>query len=136
MTTRFCPVPKLGVSGKTRRDDRAEQRAAEEQHWRDVCRIVDRRDGHECRVCERRCSPTALDMLQRAERHHVLPRGAGGPDETWNLLTLCKGCHEDKHVRGTLRLTGNADERNEIGRLAGVKVERLLETGWMTEAFV
>lgn len=131
----FSPQPKL-KDGQTIRDKRAEKRAVEDKHWRDVCRIVDRRDGQECRVCERRCSTTALDMLLRAERDHIIPRSLMGPDESWNLATLCKACHDDKHKRGTLRLSGHADERNEMGRLAGIKVERLTDAGWTFEAFV
>lgn len=31
-------------------------------------------------------------------------------------------------------ITGNADERNEVGKLAGLLVERLVEGGWETVA--
>jgi hypothetical protein len=129
-------VPKLGVGGRTIREERGARRLADDQHWREVCQTVDRRDGYECRVCERRCSTTALNLLHRAERDHLVHRSLGGPDESWNLATLCKECHEDKHIHGTLRLSGNADERNEMGQLAGIRVERLGENGWRFEAFV
>jgi 5-methylcytosine-specific restriction endonuclease McrA len=134
MLSNACP--KVPADGKTRREARAERNAAIETEWRRVCRAVDARDGKRCRVCERMCSPNAMDMLLRAERHHLLPRSLGGQDTTANLLTVCPKCHDDRHVHGTLRLSGNADERNEMLQLAGVKVERLSEAGWTVEAFV
>lgn len=125
-----CPKLK---TGKTRRDERAEKRAAIEAHWREVCRDVDRRDGVECRVCGARCATDALDLLLRAERHHLIPSSRGGPDETWNICRVCKRCHDERHVKGTLQLSGNADERNEMGKLAGICCERLTEAGWVIE---
>lgn len=32
--------------------------------------------------------------------HHVISRGAGGPDKDWNLMPLCFGCHEEIHKKG------------------------------------
>jgi 5-methylcytosine-specific restriction endonuclease McrA len=29
--------------------------------------------------------------------HHIIPRGAGGPDELANLVTLCSDCHDEAH---------------------------------------
>lgn len=31
---------------------------------------------------------------------HVRSRGAGGPDEPWNLLPLCRNHHQEQHKRG------------------------------------
>ena len=32
------------------------------------------------------------------EVHHIYYRSHGGPDEPWNLITLCRGCHEAAHA--------------------------------------
>jgi 5-methylcytosine-specific restriction endonuclease McrA len=37
-----------------------------------------------------------------AESHHIVSRGAGGPDEDWNVLNLCRKCHSEVHVNGWL----------------------------------
>ena len=29
--------------------------------------------------------------------HHIIFRSHGGPDEDWNLITLCKRCHDAAH---------------------------------------
>lgn len=34
------------------------------------------------------------------EVHHVKTRGAGGGDEDWNLLPICRRCHVDIHKAG------------------------------------
>ncbi len=128
--------PKVREGGKTRSEERSERRSARESIRVNAYRAVDRRDGEHCRVCGGRCSTRALDLTLRAERHHIIPRSLRGPNESWNLLTVCKDCHDDRHVRGVLKLSGNADERNEMGRLAGVKVERLTESGWVFEGWV
>ena len=35
-----------------------------------------------------------------AEAHHIVSRGAGGPDEDWNVLYLCRRCHVEVHALG------------------------------------
>lgn len=32
--------------------------------------------------------------------HHVKTRGAGGPDEPWNLMPLCQAHHNEIHMKG------------------------------------
>lgn len=39
-------------------------------------------DGYKCRVWGCGCT-TGLEV------HHIIPRGMQGPDELWNLITLC-----------------------------------------------
>jgi 5-methylcytosine-specific restriction endonuclease McrA len=92
----------------TRYERKRDAKAAAEQQWRDVCRIVDARDRGLCRACGRRCNPLATALLDRAERHHIVYRSAGGADESWCLVTVCQGCHNDEH-RHRLRIEGNAD---------------------------
>ena len=63
-------------------------------------RIIEHRDQG-CRVpgCGRR----------HVEIHHIVHWSAGGPTETWNLLSLCSR-HHRLHHRGILGIAGNADE--------------------------
>jgi hypothetical protein len=48
-----------------------------------------------------------------ADTNHIQLRSAGGPDETWNLVTLSRLEHDQFHLRDprvALRIEGNADE--------------------------
>ncbi len=47
------------------------------------------RDNWRCRNCNR------SDML---DPHHVVYRSAGGVNEPYNLLTLCRSCHNSVHA--------------------------------------
>jgi len=38
----------------------------------------------------------------RLDPHHVQPRGRGGPDELWNLITLCRAHHDWVHAHPEL----------------------------------
>ena len=129
-----CPKPPTRYQQKA---DAAKTLAA---HEREVWHAVDVRDGCACRVCGTFCAPRAIGMLHRPHRHHLVyrkPRGGKPSGETTsgNLVTLCASCHDAEH-RHELRLTGDADWRDELGRLAGVKVERVGESGWTVEKFV
>lgn len=88
------------------RVDRARAKKAEEEAaWKAVCALVDARDGKSCRCCDKRSDPEATGLLTRGHRHHIIYRSAGGPDASWNLLTLCSQCHSDEH-RNRLRIDG------------------------------
>jgi hypothetical protein len=91
-----------------------EQEAADAAKWKAVCKSVDQRDGRQCRCCDKRSDPEATGLLKRGHRHHIIYRSAGGPDDTWNLVTLCAGCHDDEH-HNRLRLTGFGDPINADG---------------------
>lgn len=82
-----------------------------DQHWRQVCRAVDTRDGLICRACRCRLVKTLTVQPNRCEKHHVIPRSLQGPDETCNVANLCLSCHEARHVTRTLTITGNANQR-------------------------
>jgi len=46
--------------------------------------------GMRCLACRfRGCDP-----------HHLISRGAGGPDEVWNILPVCRIHHAEIHVVG------------------------------------
>lgn len=34
------------------------------------------------------------------DSHHIVSRGAGGGDEDWNLMPLCRRCHREVHTLG------------------------------------
>lgn len=92
----------------TRFDAADEAAKAEADIWKAVCAAVDARDKRQCRACGKRCDPNATGLLTRAHRHHIVYRSAGGPDEAWNLATLCASCHNDEH-KHRLRIDGNAN---------------------------
>lgn len=91
-----------------------ERKTAEEAVWRAVCKAVDARDGKQCRCCDKRSDPDVTGLLTRGHRHHIIYRSAGGPDETWNLITLCAQCHDDEH-HNRLRLEGPTSPINADG---------------------
>jgi hypothetical protein len=45
--------------------------------------------GEPCEVCERRPG---------TDPHHIQFRSQGGGDVAWNLLWLCRACHDDIHA--------------------------------------
>lgn len=51
-------------------------------------RAVYERDGWRCALCD------STDGLQI---HHYIPRGKGGANHPWNLITLCWRCHGAAH---------------------------------------
>lgn len=117
------------LNGKTAKEERDERKREKKAHLLEVYKLVDQRDRGQCRVCGRRCE-LGSTFSNRVERHHVIPKSLGGEDSTANLASLCVDCHDDRHKRGILRISGNADERNEMGYLSGLSIERLSEAGW------
>ena len=59
--------------------------------WWQVRAIVLDRDQHHCVACGELCNRGEADV------HHLIPRAHGGPDEPFNLVTLCDGCHGARH---------------------------------------
>ena len=51
---------------------------------------VRERDNYRCRLC---------GIGDRLEVHHIVYRSQGGPDEAWNLITLCQMHHQAAHQR-------------------------------------
>jgi 5-methylcytosine-specific restriction endonuclease McrA len=52
--------------------------------------LVLERDRGRCLLCRKAATDT----------HHILYRSQGGPDEAWNLISLCRTCHEKVHSEG------------------------------------
>ena len=122
------------LNGTTAREDRLARKMLKAAELRAVYAIVDRRDEGQCRACGRRCSTTATASEHRGEHHHIQPRSLGGMDTVENVALVCVWCHDERHKKGTLRISGNAHERNEMGFLCGLTIERLTESGWQVEA--
>jgi hypothetical protein len=63
-------------------------------------RIIERRD--------RGCRVPGCTADRFVEIHHIVHWLAGGPTDTWNLISLCPR-HHKMHHRGELGISGNAD---------------------------
>jgi 5-methylcytosine-specific restriction endonuclease McrA len=99
----------------SRYDKAKHKELAEAAQWKQVCKVVDRRDKRRCRACGHSADPNAIGITQRGERHHIVYRSAGGVDASYNVALLCAACHNEEH-RHQLRIEGNADERLDIWR--------------------
>ncbi len=58
------------------------------------------------------------------ENHHVVTRGAGGPDHALNLIQLCQTCHTKAHA-------GNISKQELfeiIAKREGVPVQDVIDT--------
>lgn len=137
LVPRYQPLGK-SVLGRTRVSEKLQRRAEEARQIKACYAAVDARDQGRCRVCGRRCSPTALALVDRAERHHLVFRSQGGSHEPENVVTVCKAeCHAAIHSEGVLRLSGDANARNERGVLCGVCVEAWRDAaGWVVTGWV
>jgi len=94
---------------QTRLDAKRAKARAEARTWLDVCRAVNVRDNYTCRSCGRRCVQTLTVQDDRLEHHHVIPKSKGGPDTTANVCILCLQCHDERHVKRTLHISGDAN---------------------------
>jgi hypothetical protein len=57
------------------------------------------RDSHTCQICKGKTKDSRLEV------HHITYRSNGGSDESENLITLCKTCHDGVHD-GSINLKG------------------------------
>ena len=57
------------------------------------------RDSHICQHCKGKTKDSRLEV------HHIVFRSNGGSDESENLMTLCKTCHDKVHS-GAIKLKG------------------------------
>lgn len=112
--------------------EKAKKVAASKKAERECYAAVDKRDGHCCRVCHARVG--GIGMLQAVHHHHLVYRSRGGGHDTNNVISLCVKCHGAVH-NGEMQLSGDANARNSIGVLNGVKLERLTEAGWRVEGW-
>jgi 5-methylcytosine-specific restriction endonuclease McrA len=85
--------------------------------YSDLKQYVFGRDSWKCRNCGYRGN---------LHVHHIVFRSNQGPDEDWNLVTLCDGCHDGIHkdvqdgVPGlSIVEPANAEERIVFVRASG-----------------
>lgn len=121
-------IPKV-KDGKTNSIEQIEAEQAIARAWEAVKKVIFERDKGRCRLCGLRCWYGATKVRERADPHHIIFASAGGPDESWNLLLLCRGCHDLCHKVRRFWLSGNADDRDPAGK-GCVKVERQVESGF------
>lgn len=57
--------------------------------WRILCDIVDRRDGRKCCNCQ--------ETDDTLDHHHIVPIGRGGSNRLTNIKIVCRSCHELIH---------------------------------------
>jgi predicted restriction endonuclease len=124
---------------KSRLDTTASIEAIEDKHviaraWEKVKSVIAVRDKYRCRLCGKACR-YGDPIETRADAHHIIFASAGGPDESWNLLHLCRGCHDLCHKVRRFWLSGNADDRDPAGK-GCVKVERQVESGFEVVGFI
>lgn len=122
------PIPKC-AHGITESIEKIDEQLTVEQNWERVKKAVALRDDGRCRMCGRRCSYGARKLAERADPHHIIFQSAQGPDETWNVLLLCREHHDMCHKVRRFWLSGNADDRDPAGK-GCVKVERQGESGF------
>ena len=118
------PEPRWKAKARQAADDAREQNAC--------YTAVDRRDAYACRVCHNHV--VGVGMLNAVHHHHLVYRSKGGVHATANVVTLCVRCHQAVHD-GEVRLSGDANQRNSIGVLSGVRLERAGESGWRVEGW-
>ena len=70
-------------------------------YWREVRRIVLKRDAFQCRKCSLRLRP---------EVHHLTYVHHGNEKEhLYDLITLCKNCHKKLHMAEILEKIGSSE---------------------------
>jgi len=63
-------------------------------NWHELRRLIYRHDDYRCRDCGADCGPTGV----RPDCHHIVPWFDGGSHEASNLVTLCRPCHDRRHI--------------------------------------
>ena len=133
-----APVDQLGnpkcPDGQSASMEAIDEKRAIAKAWEIVKRFIAARDKYRCRLCGKACR-YGDPIETRADPHHIIFASAGGPDESWNLLYLCRGCHDLVHVIKRFYLSGNADDRDPAGK-GCVKVERQVESGFEVVGFI
>ena len=83
----------------------------ESKKWKRLREAILARDGYMCQYCKRFGKRIAAEHV-----HHVLPREFF-PElsyTAWNLISLCKDCHDKMHNRTDRTLTDKGKELAKI----------------------
>jgi len=65
------------------------------------------RDNYTCQHCKGKSKDSKLEV------HHIVFRRNGGSDEQYNLITLCKTCHDKLH-KGLINLNKNGKVKSQL----------------------
>lgn len=79
--------------------------------WDERRKKVYQRDGYECQSCGAQGGQAGDTELHA---HHETPISEGGSHDLDNLVTLCKGCHNDQHDHD---ITADSDDSATVNRL-------------------
>ncbi len=105
MTGTYARPPIGNATARAAMESRHDKSTAKvrkvERDRREAYRLVDIRDGRKCRAC---------GASKNLEHHHLIGRGRRESESTAAICLLCKSCHDLKHVKRTLRITGNANQ--------------------------
>lgn len=93
----------------TRADKRAREARNTERKRLAAYRLAEFRDGMRCRACGRKVVKTLSVVPNRCEHHHIAGRQVKDSEETRNIVILCLQHHEERHIKRTLHISGNAD---------------------------
>jgi hypothetical protein len=122
-----CPkVPRL-----TRMEEKQARRADAETELRKCYASVDKRDHRVCRVSGLMLTAGAPDPRKRLERHHMVERSIDKTKiaDPSNVITVSGFVHAQLTAH-RLHLEGDANAKDENGKLCGVLLSANGETGW------
>lgn len=103
----------------SRVDEQLAQEATDAANLRRWNAEIDRRDGKQCRVCDRKSDPDVVGLTKRGHRAHIVYASACGSWEPFNRVTLCAACHNDEH-KDRLRFTAEGGPYSGIDANAGM----------------
>jgi 5-methylcytosine-specific restriction endonuclease McrA len=86
---------------RTIHDDKAQKQRNKTRDRAHAYRLVNVRDRYRCRACGR----------PGVEHHHIRGRQIRNAEHSSNVILICRECHNLRHVKRVLVITGNADSR-------------------------
>ena len=101
-------------------------------HYELTKKLVRALDGNRCFLCN--------SDRKKLHVHHIIPRSWGGPDSTWNLVTLCSDCHRKIHSKHLLSVRKDvwpllrAVRPKRVGHLAKTSVSAIDPTAQVVPA--
>ena len=65
----------------------------------------------------------ACGKYGRIDKHHLKTRGSGGSNDEFNLIQLCRSCHQSIHHSGSVKFIKRFPKLQEILKAKGWKTE-------------